>query len=193
MLATVSSWRETRRTVSASSMDGLKNSSVIAKSCSAYQGLPRNTTSSRGGTPVSQVGRYNYPIEVTLIGGNAAAMHHNETLARRIVAEVDHVTAGRPMRWPSWSLPLRLRPYQPAPSLSALLMAIRSGSMALPIGFGASTLPRRATCALTDGQQDRLRLSICAPSFATAKFRANLGPSIATAAQSRSATPMAVT
>jgi hypothetical protein len=26
-------------------------------------------------------------------------MHYNETLARRIVAEVDHVTAGRPMRW----------------------------------------------------------------------------------------------
>jgi hypothetical protein len=99
LLATVSSLRETRRTVSASSMDGLKNSSVIAKSCSAYQVLPRNTTSSRGGTPVSQVGRHNYPIEVTLIGGNAAAMHHNETLARRIVAEVDHVTAGRPMRW----------------------------------------------------------------------------------------------
>src|SRR5260370_23169827 len=32
-------------------------------------------------------------------GETMAAMHYNETLARRIVAEVDHVTAGRPMRW----------------------------------------------------------------------------------------------
>jgi hypothetical protein len=33
------------------------------------------------------------------IGETMAAMHYNETLARRIVAEVDHVTAGRPVRW----------------------------------------------------------------------------------------------
>jgi hypothetical protein len=33
------------------------------------------------------------------LGETMAAMHYNETLARRIVAEVDHVTAGRPMRW----------------------------------------------------------------------------------------------
>jgi hypothetical protein len=26
-------------------------------------------------------------------------MHYNETLARRLVAEVDHATAGRPVRW----------------------------------------------------------------------------------------------
>jgi hypothetical protein len=32
-------------------------------------------------------------------GKTLAAMHYNETLARRIVAEVDHVTAGRPARW----------------------------------------------------------------------------------------------
>jgi hypothetical protein len=31
--------------------------------------------------------------------GEAVAMHYYETLARRIVAEVDHLTAERPMRW----------------------------------------------------------------------------------------------
>src|SRR6266851_6426187 len=53
--------------------------------------------------------------------------------------------------------------------------------------------PRRANCALTDGQQDRQPPNTCAPSFATAKFPAKLGLSTATAAPSRFAAPMAAT
>src|SRR5260370_9371182 len=53
--------------------------------------------------------------------------------------------------------------------------------------------PRRANCALTDGQQDRHPPNPCAPSFATARFPANPGLSTATAAPSRCAAPIAPT
>jgi hypothetical protein len=51
--------------------------------------------------------------------------------------------------------------------------------------------PESANLAPTDGPQDGLPPNTCAPSSATATFPANRGPSIATAAQSRFAAPMA--
>jgi hypothetical protein len=54
-------------------------------------------------------------------------MHYNETLARRIVAEVDHVTAGRPMRWIALQQVARRLKVHSSSAIAAVRLAVNSG------------------------------------------------------------------
>jgi hypothetical protein len=56
-----------------------------------------------------------------------AAMHYNETLARRIIAEVDHVTAGRPMRWVTLQQVARRLKVHHSSATAAVRVAVDSG------------------------------------------------------------------
>jgi Mn-dependent DtxR family transcriptional regulator len=70
-------------------------------------------------------------------------MHHNETLARRIVAEVEQVTDGRPMRWVALQQVARRLKVHRSSAATAVRVAVDGGWL---IGEGE---PPHSVC-LTD-------------------------------------------
>jgi ribosomal protein S25 len=75
-----------------------------------------------------------------------AAMHYNETLARRIVAEVDHVTAGRPIRWVTLQQVARRLKIHHSSAMAAIRIAVNGGWL---IAEGS---PPHSVCRISAGR-----------------------------------------
>ena len=79
-------------------------------------------------------------------GERMVAMHFNETLARRIVAEVDHLTAERPMGWVTLQQVARRLKVHHSSAAAAVRVAVDGGWLV------AEGSPPHSVCRTEAGQ-----------------------------------------
>lgn len=77
-------------------------------------------------------------------------MHYNETLARRLVAEVDNASAGRPVRWVTLQQIARLLKVHRSTAAAAVRVAVDGGWL---IAEGCAFRPPIETPATVGGSE----------------------------------------